>query len=79
MEIDNIKESSDKSASVSGDSDLIQVRAIISCEHCGYKKKFRNQFPRSQMELLVVATKIFEWLVCDKCGDLLKLDLEFQV
>ncbi|MFX1301725.1 MAG: hypothetical protein ACFFBV_14735 [Promethearchaeota archaeon] len=79
MEIDNTKDGSDKPVDASEHSDLVYVRAIISCEHCGYKKKFRNQFPRNQMELLVVATKIFEWLVCDKCGDLLKLDLEFQI
>ncbi|UCC20309.1 MAG: hypothetical protein JSV62_03205 [Promethearchaeota archaeon] len=79
MEIDNTKNSSDKTVSASGDSDLIQVRAIISCSNCGYKKKFRNQFPRKDLELLTVAVKVFEWMVCDKCGDLLKLDLEFQV
>jgi len=31
------------------------------------------------MELLVTCIKIFDWLTCNKCGDLLKLDLEFNV
>ena len=79
MEIDNTKNSSDKAVADSGDTDLIQVRAIISCPNCGYKKKFRNQFPRKDLELLTVAVKVFDWMTCNTCGDLLKLDLEFQV
>ncbi len=79
MEIDNTKKSSGKSEGASEHSDLIHVRAIISCPNCGYKRKFRNQFPRNQMELLVTCIKIFDWLTCNKCGDLLKLDLEFNV
>ncbi len=79
MEIDNTKNSSDKAVVDSGDSDLIQVRAIISCPNCGYKKKFKNQFPRKDLELLTVAVKVFDWMTCNTCGDLLKLDLEFQV
>ncbi len=79
MEIDNIKNTSGKSDSASEHSDLINVRAIISCPNCGYKKKFKNQFPRNQMELLVTCVKIFDWLTCNKCGEMLKLDLEFNV
>jgi hypothetical protein len=79
LEIDNTKNDSDKAIAESGDSDLIQVRAIISCLNCGYKKKFRNQFPRKDLELLTVAVKVFDWMTCNTCGDLLKLDLEFQV
>ncbi|MFX1380620.1 MAG: hypothetical protein ACFFA4_16175, partial [Promethearchaeota archaeon] len=60
-------------------SDLIQVRAIISCSNCGYKKKFRNQFPRKDLELLTVAVKVFEFITCNTCGDLIKLDLEFNI
>ncbi|MFX0003086.1 MAG: hypothetical protein ACFE9C_01495 [Candidatus Hodarchaeota archaeon] len=79
MEIDNTKKSNDKSENISEISNLIDVRAIISCPNCNYKRKFRNQFPRNQMELLVTCIKIFDWLTCNKCGDLLKLDLEFNV
>ncbi|MFX0106343.1 MAG: hypothetical protein ACFE75_12760 [Candidatus Hodarchaeota archaeon] len=79
MEIDNTKNDSDKSVGASEQNDLIQVRAIISCPNCNYKKKFRNQFPRKDLELLTVAVKVFDWMTCNKCGDLLKLDLEFKV
>ncbi len=79
MEIDNTQNSSKNSVSTSESSDMIKVRAIISCPNCGYKKKFRNQFHRKDLELLTVAVKVFEWLTCNKCGDLLKLDLEFNV
>lgn len=79
MEIDNTKNRSDKAVGASGDSDLIQVRAIISCSNCGYKKKFKNQFPRKDLELLTVAVKVFEFITCNKCGDLIKLDLEFNI
>jgi DNA-directed RNA polymerase subunit RPC12/RpoP len=58
---------------------LIKVRAIISCPSCSYKKKFKNQFQRDQLELMVVTLKVFDWMVCSKCGDLLKLDLEFEI
>lgn len=79
MEIDNTKDNSVKSVSGSRHNDLIQVRAIISCSSCSYKKMFRNQFPRKDLELLTVAVKVFDWMTCNKCGDLLKLDLEFKV
>ncbi len=79
MEIDNTKNNSDKAIGASSDSDLIQVRAIISCPNCGYKKKFRNQFPRKDLELLTVAVKVFEFITCNTCGDLIKLDLEFNI
>ena len=59
--------------------DLIKVRAIISCPTCEYVKKFKNQFPRNELELMVVTLKIFDWLCCNKCGELLNLTLEFNI
>jgi len=79
MEIDNTQNSSKNSVGTPENSDLIKVRAIISCPNCSYKKRFRNQFKRGEMELLIICVKIFDWLTCSKCGDLLKLDLEFNV
>ncbi|MFX1317100.1 MAG: hypothetical protein ACFE9T_14665 [Promethearchaeota archaeon] len=80
MEIDKYSESNKKAVSSSDQKeDMIQVRAVISCNTCNYRKKFKNQFPRSQLELLTVAVKVFDWMTCSKCGDLLKLDLEFNV
>jgi len=58
---------------------IIKVRALISCPTCGYIRKFKNQFPREDLELMVVAVKVFDWMVCSTCGDLLKLDLEFNI
>lgn len=78
MEIKNIQNNSGESEESSKHDEPIQVRAIISCSNCGYKKKFRNQFLRKELELLIVAVKVFDWLTCNKCGDLLKLDLEFN-
>jgi len=60
-------------------SDLIIVRAIISCPTCSFKKKFKNQFHRDQMEYMIVALKVFDWMACNNCGDLLRLDLEFDI
>ncbi|MFX0008309.1 MAG: hypothetical protein ACFFA7_03145 [Promethearchaeota archaeon] len=79
MEIENTKNSSEKAIGASKESELIQVRAILSCPNCGYKKKFRNQFPRKDLELLTVAVKVFEFITCNTCGDLIKLDLEFNI
>ncbi len=59
--------------------DLIKVRAKISCPTCGTEKTFKNQFKHRNLELMVVALKVFDWLTCSKCGDLLKLDLEFKI
>ena len=64
--------------SESGD-DIIKVRAVISCPTCEYVKKFRNQFPRNELELMGVTLKIFDWLCCNKCGELLNLTLEFNI
>ncbi|MFX1375617.1 MAG: hypothetical protein ACFFA0_07380 [Promethearchaeota archaeon] len=79
MEINNTQNNSRESMESSKQDEPIEVRAIISCHNCGYKKKFKNQFLRKDLELLTVAVKVFEWLTCNKCGDLLKLDLEFNV
>lgn len=78
MEINNAQNSSGESAESSNHDEPIQVRAIISCPTCGYKKKFRNQFLRKDLELLTVAVKVFDYITCNKCGDLIKLDLEFN-
>jgi len=59
--------------------DVIKVRAIISCPSGDYQKKFRNQFPRKDLELMVVAFKIFDFMTCSKCGELLNLNLEFEI
>ena len=61
------------------ESNKINVRAIISCPLCGYSKKFKNQFAREDLELMVVAVKVFDWMVCSTCGELFKLDLEFNI
>jgi hypothetical protein len=79
MEIDNIKNGSDESINDSSENDLIKVRAIISCPNGDYKKKFRNQFLRKEIEMMIVSFKVFDWLTCTKCGELLKLDLEFSI
>ena len=59
--------------------DIINVRAIISCPSGDYQKKFKNRFPRKDMEMTVVALKIFDFLTCSKCGELLNLNLEFEI
>ena len=59
--------------------ELISVRAIISCPTGDYKKKFKNKFPRKDLELMVVAFKIFDFMTCSKCGELLNLNLEFEI
>ena len=59
--------------------DVIKVRAIISCPSGDYKKKFKNKFPRKDLELMVVAFKIFDFMTCSKCGELLNLNLEFEI
>ncbi|TFG06435.1 MAG: hypothetical protein EU539_07640 [Promethearchaeota archaeon] len=81
MEIDyNKTDKDDESLSETKlDGDIIQVRAKISCPTCEYQRIFKNQFPRDAVEQMVVSLKIFDWLTCSKCGDLLKLDLEFKI
>lgn len=78
MGINNTQNNNRESVESSKLDEPIQVLATISCPNCGYKKKFRNQFLRKDLELLIVAVKVFEWLTCNKCGDLLKLDLDFN-
>lgn len=80
MEIDKYSESDKKAVSSSDQTDdMIQVRVIISCPTCDYRKKFKNQFPRNQMELFVVSAKVFDFMTCSRCGELLNLKLEFDV
>lgn len=80
MEIEYNKENSGQVLRNSElESNKINVRAVISCPTCGYIKKFKNQFARKELELMVVAVKVFDWMVCSTCGELLKLDLEFNI
>ncbi len=79
MEIESNKDSEQALLPSENRDDIIKVRAIISCPTCEYVKKFRNQFPRNELELMVVTLKIFDWLCCNKCGELLNLTLEFNI
>ena len=76
MEIDKTQE---KSVEASEDYGLIKVRALITCPNGDYNKKFRNQFLRKNLDLLIPCLLIFDWLTCNKCGELLNLNLEFQI
>jgi len=79
MEIDHTKNTNHESSNSSGGTDLIKVRAKISCPSGDYKKQFRNQFLRKDIELMVVSLKIFDWMVCHRCGEILDLNLEFDI
>ena len=79
MEIDNTKNGSGESIDDSLGDELIKVRAVITCPNGDYKKKFKNQFLRKEIEMMIVSFKVFDWLTCSKCGELLKLDLEFNI
>jgi hypothetical protein len=79
MEIEMNNNTAETSFDDSERDDVIKVRAIISCPSGDYKKKFRNQFPRKDLELMVVAFKIFDFMTCSKCGELLNLKLEFEI
>jgi len=79
VEIESNKNSDHALLASEDRADLIKVRAIISCPTCEYVKKFKNQFPRNELELMVVTLKIFDWLCCNKCGELLNLTLEFNI
>lgn len=74
MEIENTKNGNRESINSSVGDELIKVRAIISCPNGDYKKKFKNQFSRKEIEMMIVSFKVFDWLTCTKCGELLKLD-----
>ena len=79
MEIDKAQDNGKDSVNSPENNELIKVKAIITCPNGDYKKKFRNQFLRKEMEMMIVSFKVFDWLTCNKCGELLKLDLEFNI
>lgn len=79
MEIDYNNTRIESALRASERSDIIKVRAVIRCPTCSYEKKFKNQFPRDQLELMTVAVRIFDWMTCNKCGNLLELSLEFNI
>lgn len=79
METEYNKESNNQSITSESSDNLIKVRAIISCPTCTYLKKFRNQFPREEIELIVTVIKIFDWITCPRCGELINLTLEFDI
>ncbi|KKM79185.1 hypothetical protein LCGC14_1352410 [marine sediment metagenome] len=79
MEIDNSQDNNGELKEGLRNSDLLQVRAFLTCPAGDYKKTFRNQFLRKDIELMVVSLKIFDWMVCHHCGEILNLNLEFQI
>jgi len=80
MEIENFQQNGEKILSDSESNPvLINVRAIITCPNCSFKKVFKNRFYRKDIEQIKVSLKVFDWMVCDKCGELLNLSLEFQI
>lgn len=80
MELNKYKLENDEPATgMEKDETLIQVRAVISCPTCDYEKRFRNKFHRHELEMLTVALKVFDWLVCNDCGELLDLNLNFEI
>jgi hypothetical protein len=81
LESDYNKSKNGEKASVEKelDKDTVSVRAIISCPTCGTEKAYKNRFSLKAIEQMVVSLKIFDWLTCSECGELLKLDLEFKL
>lgn len=57
---------------------LIRVKATLSCHSCGYTKTFKNQFHKKNIEQMVVSLKCFDYMTCT-CGELLNLDLNFEL
>jgi len=78
VEID-INKNNKESSSHSDSSNLINVRVIITCPTGDYKKRFRNQFPRDQMDLFLVSARVFDWMTCPMCGELLNCSFEFII
>ena len=79
METELNNKNIERSSSDSDTSSLINVRVIISCPTGDYKKKFRNQFPREQMDLFLVSARVFDWMTCPICGELLNCNFEFNI
>ena len=79
MEIDSNKSEAEKGSNKSElGENLIIVRAVLSCPSCSYRKAFKNQFQQKNIENMVVNLKIFDWMTCS-CGELLNLNLEFEI
>ena len=79
MEIDYNKDTIGTPSKSEVDKSIIKVNAIITCPSCNFKKKFKNQFHQQDLENMVVAIKCLDWLTCNKCGELLNLNLEFEI
>jgi len=79
MEIDYNKDTIGTPSKSEVDKSIIKVSAIITCPSCNFKKKFINQFHQQDLENMVVAIKCLDWLTCNKCGELLNLNLEFEI
>ncbi|TFF96695.1 MAG: hypothetical protein EU547_06165 [Promethearchaeota archaeon] len=82
MEIENLNSGYSSSQNeIRDENGMIKVRVVIKCPNptCSFKKSFKNQFHRSDIELLSVSLKCFDWMCCERCGELLNLDLEFKI
>ncbi len=80
MEIDLNKSGAEKALNAVGIGEsIIKVKANLSCPSCSYNKKFRNQFHLKDIEQMVVSIKCFDWLTCPHDGDLMTLNLDFEI
>jgi len=79
MEIEMNNKTTEQTFDSSEAEDVIKARITISCPSGDYKKKFRNQFTRKDIEMTIVVLKVFDFMTCSKCGELLNLNLEFEI
>jgi hypothetical protein len=80
METKNLQQESETTTSeLLDNNNRIKVRAVMSCPSCSYRKSFKNTFNRSDIETMVVSLKVFDWLSCPSCGEMLKMSLEFEI
>ncbi len=59
--------------------DVIRARITLVCPYCSYKRKFKNEFSPSNIELITVTFKIIDWLTCEKCDHQLNFSLDFFI
>ena len=64
---------------VKKNEDVIDARITLKCPYCSYKRKFKNKFSPSNMELITVTFKIIDWLTCEKCDHQLNFSLDFFI
>ncbi|GAB4314211.1 MAG: hypothetical protein Kow0069_15560 [Promethearchaeota archaeon] len=73
------KEVDDRTMAKEAGPQSVPVRMLLHCPACGYERRFRNEFNRANVDLMVVTFKVLDWMTCPKCSEFLENEFVYDL